>query len=265
MRSTLKGTWSLVLGASSGMGAAATRAIARAGGNIVGVHLDAGERRQAADALAGELRGHGVEVDFFNANAASPAVRAEVVGRLAELAGDRGVRVVLHSVAFGSLLPFVVGGANGERLSARQMDMTLNVMAHSLVYWVQDLHTAGLLRPGAKVLAMTSAGNQRVAPSYGAVSAAKCALESHVRQLALELAPVGVAVNALRAGVTVTPALQRIPGHEHMLDRARSSNPHGRLTRPEDVADAVVLLASSDSSWVTGNVIGVDGGEVLTA
>jgi NAD(P)-dependent dehydrogenase (short-subunit alcohol dehydrogenase family) len=264
MRSTLDGSWSLVLGASSGMGAAAARAIAGAGGNVVGVHLDAGERRHAAAALAEELRGHGVDVEFFNANAASAGVRREVVGRLAELAADRGVRVVLHSVAFGSLVPFV-GDAGAERLTQRQMDMTLDVMAHSLVYWVQDLCSAGLLRPGAKVLAMTSAGDQRVAPNYGAVSAAKCALESHVRQLALELAPAGVAVNALRAGVTLTPALQRIPGHELIVERVRSTHPHGRLTQPDDVAEAVVLLASSDSSWVTGNVIGVDGGEALTA
>jgi enoyl-[acyl-carrier-protein] reductase (NADH) len=172
------------------------------------------------------------------------------------------VRVVLHSLAFGSLVPFLPDDGT-PALTARQLDMTLNVMANSLVYWCQALHGAGLLRPAAKVLAMTSEGATKVTRSYGAVSAAKCALESHVRQLALELAPSGVAVNAIRAGVTLTPALQRIPGQEELVEKARARNPHGRLTTPQDVAQTVVALSRLDSSWLTGNVLGVDGGEAL--
>jgi NAD(P)-dependent dehydrogenase (short-subunit alcohol dehydrogenase family) len=103
-----------------------------------------------------------------------------------------------------------------------------------------------------------------VIPYYGAVSAAKAALESHVRQLALELADRGITVNAIRAGVTDTPALRKIPGHEQMIEGALQSNPHGRLTTPEDVARAIALLARPESAWITGNVIGVDGGEDIT-
>ena len=66
---------------------------------------------------------------------------------------------------------------------------------------------------------MTSAGGHRVWPTYGAVSAAKAALESHVRQLAVELAPSGISVNALQAGVTDTPAARRIPGSDRCLPR----------------------------------------------
>jgi enoyl-[acyl-carrier-protein] reductase (NADH) len=186
-----------------------------------------------------------------------------VVSQLGQVTAGAGLRMVLHSLAFGTLLPFVPVGA--EAISRRQMAMTLDVMAHSLVYWAQGLFSARLLPPGAKVFALTSAGDQKVSANYGAISAAKCALESHVRQLAVELAPHGVAVNALRAGVTVTRSLQRIPEHAVLVERALANNPHGRLTRPEDVAEAVVLLARSDSSWITGNVIGVDGGELLTA
>lgn len=262
----LNGSWNLILGASSGMGQATAEAIASRGGHVVGVHFDTAERQPEVDDLVARLRGHGVEVHFFNANAASAATRAEVVSRVAALAGEAGLRVVLHSLAFGSLVPFLRPvEEDGPVVTTRQLDMTLNVMAHSLVFWVQDLLDAGLLQPGAKVFAMTSAGSTKVSASYGPVSAAKCALESHVRQLALELAPRGVAVNALRAGVTPTPSLQRIPEHEQLLAHAAASNPHRRLTRPEDVAEAVVLLSSTASSWITGNVIGVDGGEVLCA
>ena len=176
-----------------------------------------------------------------------------------------GVKVVVHSLAFGSLLPFIRRDAAGEALSRRQMDMTLSVMAHSLVYWVQDLFGRGLLQTGAKVFALTSAGSSKVTKNYGAVSAAKCALESHVRQLALELAPEGIAVNAIRAGVTVTPSLERIPEHLALIEYARRVNPHSRLTQTEDVAAAIALLSATASSWMTGNIIGVDGGEMLTA
>ena len=120
--------------------------------------------------------------------------------------------------------------------------MTLDVMANSLVYWTQDLFFAELLAPGARIFAMTSAGDHIVWPAYGAVSAAKSALESHVRQLAVELAPNRMSVNALRAGVTDTPALRKIPGNEAMIERITAMHPAGRLTGPEDVAGALVAL-----------------------
>ncbi|MFH8370238.1 SDR family oxidoreductase [Streptomyces sp. NPDC018031] len=264
MITSLSGSWSLILGASSGMGLATAHELARHGVNIVGVHFDtAAGQEKAADAER-EIRAGGVQAHFFNMNAAAQRTREELVPRIAELTGGQGVRILLHSLAFGTLGPFLPA-AGQPGIAARQMNMTLDVMAHSLVYWTQDLFAAGLLGRGAKVYAMTSSGDRKVTAGYGAVSAAKCALESHVRQLALELAPSGVAVNALLAGVTRTPSLERIPGSDRLAEVAARVNPHQRLTRPEDVAEAVVLLSRTDSSWITGNVIGVDGGESLTA
>jgi NAD(P)-dependent dehydrogenase (short-subunit alcohol dehydrogenase family) len=95
------------------------------------------------------------------------------------------------------------------------------------------------------------------------VSAAKAALESHVRQLTLELGPLGITVNAIMAGVTDTPALRKIPGSEGMLQTAVRNNPAGRATTPQDVAEAIGLLAHPKAQWVTGNVICVDGGEFI--
>jgi NAD(P)-dependent dehydrogenase (short-subunit alcohol dehydrogenase family) len=108
---------------------------------------------------------------------------------------------------------------------------------------------------------MTSAGGHRIWPSYGAVSAAKAALESHCRQLAVELAPKGIAVNAIRAGVTDTPALRKIPGNAQMIDRVLAVHPAGRLTTPQDVASVIVAVARPETVWLTGNVLGVDGTE----
>jgi NAD(P)-dependent dehydrogenase (short-subunit alcohol dehydrogenase family) len=134
-------------------------------------------------------------------------------------------------------------------------------MAHSLVYWTQDVVARGLMGPGGRVFAMTSGGGTRVLPNYGPVSGAKAALESHVRQLTMELAPRGITVNAVRAGVTDTPALQKIPGADRLKAGALARNPGGRLTTPEDVARAIVAFSHSATYWMTGNVLGVDGGE----
>jgi len=264
----LAGTWCVVLGASSGMGRAVARRVAADGAGVLGVHFDTAQRDDEVAALVDELTAHRVPVRFVNANAASPRTRAEVVDVLTGLGAGAGRTVLLHSLAFGSLRPFVAPPAAEpgavELVEPKQLTMTVEVMAHSLVWWVRDLLEADLLPAGSHVLAMTSAGDSRVSPSYGAVSAAKSALLSHVRQLAVELAPRGVAVNALRAGVTRTPAFDRIPGSDAIARTALAANPHGRLTVPEDVADAVATLATLPSSWVTGNVVAVDGGEGLT-
>jgi enoyl-[acyl-carrier-protein] reductase (NADH) len=145
------------------------------------------------------------------------------------------------------------------------MEMTLDVMANSLVYWVQDLMSLGLMRRGSRVFAMTSSGSTRVIKNYGPVSAAKAALESHVRQLACELAPAGIAVNAIRAGITDTPAMRKIAGAVALYERAQEQNPSGRATTVADVAKALTALCDERLYWMTGNVIGVDGGEEITA
>jgi enoyl-[acyl-carrier protein] reductase III len=260
--------WALILGVSSGFGAATSLALARHGFDIFGVHLDRRATLPHADKVADDVRASGREAIFFNLNAADPERRAEVIQacrlRLSEHPGGSGISCFLHSLAFGTLKPFVT--RSGEAIiRPADMNMTLDVMAHSLVYWVQDLLVAGLLHKGAKVFAMTSAGGHRVWQTYGAVSAAKAALEAHVRQLAYELAPSGISVNALRAGVTDTPAARKIPGSDEMFRRAREANPSLRLTTPEDVAKAVVAMSLLETGWITGNVIGVDGGEDLSS
>jgi NAD(P)-dependent dehydrogenase (short-subunit alcohol dehydrogenase family) len=82
-----------------------------------------------------------------------------------------------------------------------------------------------------------------------------------VRQIAVELAPHGITANALRAGVTDTPALRKIPGNEAMIERVQAMHPAGRLTTPADVAKALVALSGDAGGWISGNVIGVDGAE----
>jgi NAD(P)-dependent dehydrogenase (short-subunit alcohol dehydrogenase family) len=256
--------WALVLGASSGFGEATALALARAGLDIFGVHLDRKATLANVERIVEAVTAVGREARFFNINAADADRRAEAAAEMQRVLDDRGqpgaLRVLVHSLAFGTLTPYVTAPMR-DVVTRAQMDMTVDVMAHSLVYWTQEVVGRGLMGAGGRIYAMTSAGATRVLAHYGPVSAAKAALESHVRQLAMELAPRGITANAIRAGVTPTPAARKIPGYDTLATHALRRNPHGRMTTTEDVARAITVLAHPDTYWMTGNVIGVDGGE----
>jgi NAD(P)-dependent dehydrogenase (short-subunit alcohol dehydrogenase family) len=255
--------WALILGASSGFGAACSRALADAGFNIIGVHLDLRRTLQHALQVKAALEATGRKIIFFNKNVADDRNRAEIIAAIQEQftsAGGGSIDCMLHSVAFGNLKPFIADNPN-DAVDRKAMEMTLDVMANSLVYWVQDLVRADLLARGSKVFSMTSAGSHRVIPGYGPVSAAKAALESHTRQLALELATQGICVNAFQAGVTDTPAFRMIPGHEMVKEQILRLHPDGRMTAPEDVARTLVALMDPRIDWMTGTIMRVDGGE----
>ncbi len=256
--------WALILGSSSGFGAATAMALAEDGVNIFGVHLDRRATLPAADQVVEDVRAKGVECRFFNSNAADSSKRDQVLDELAaQLESDGGTLVVLfHSLAFGSLLRFVPPeGEDGPVVSPKQMAMTQDVMANSLVYWTQGAIQRGLMEKGARVFAMTSTGSHEVSPSYGVVSAAKAALEAHCRQLSYELLSRGITVNAICAGVTDTPALRKIPGNVELMNKSLSKSPINRLTHPEDVGGAVAALLDPRLYWLTGTVLGIHGGE----
>jgi len=259
--------WALILGASSGFGKATCLEFSKHNTNIIGIHLDRKHTLKEVEELVSLIKSNGVMAKFYNINAADGESMNKTLDEIKtffdeEQKGDY-VKVLLHSLAFGTLKKFISEEEN-EMISKNQMDMTLDVMANTLVYWVQACFKRKLFRENSKIFAMTSSGDLRVMPYYGAVSAAKATLESHIRQLALELAPYGVTANSIKAGVTDTPALRKIPGHEDIIETALKHNPHGRLTTPEDVGKAIVALSHEDLYWVTGNVINVDGGEDIT-
>jgi NAD(P)-dependent dehydrogenase (short-subunit alcohol dehydrogenase family) len=134
-------------------------------------------------------------------------------------------------------------------------------MGTSVLGWAQTLLARGLFAEDARIFGLTSEGNEVAWKGYAAVAAAKVALESIVRSMAVELAPYGIRSNVIQAGVTDTAALQAIPGSAQLKAQARQRNPFGRLTTPADVASVICLLSTAEAAWINGEIIRVDGGE----
>ncbi len=154
--------------------------------------------------------------------------------------------------------------SNERFIEDEDMANTIYAMGSSMLTWTKTIFDKGLFAPDARVIGMTSEGNEIAWRGYAAVSSAKVTLESNARQIALELGPYGVRANIIQAGVTETPALRLIPGNRHLVASALLRNPLGRLTRPEDVAGVIALLATDEAGWINGTLIRVDGGEHIS-
>lgn len=258
--------YALILGASSGFGKAISLALAKDGVNIIGVHLDRAVTMPGVEEEIAQIKSYGVEAHFFNVNAADPNKRNDVLSKVEEIFKTKNnptIKVMVHSLAFGTLKKFIDPDSTFQ-INQKQLEMTMDVMANSLVYWTQDVMKREFMKSGAKIYALTSTGGSRVIEAYGAVSAAKACLESHIRQLAMELGQKGISANAILAGVTDTPASRKIPNIGTIMDYTLGRNAQGRLTQPEDIADFILDNYKRDSHWMTGGIIHVDGGESVT-
>ncbi|MCX6127729.1 MAG: SDR family oxidoreductase [Proteobacteria bacterium] len=259
-----------MLGGSSGMGLATAKKLAAHGFNLFIVHRDRRGSMKVVDTHFDEIRATGVQLEAFNMDALSKEGRQEILAHIADLLGEGKIRILLHSIALGNLklaapkadpkLPF----DDSNLLNEEDLSQTIYNMGTSLLFWVQDIHKRGMFTQDARVLGLTSEGNQVAWLGYAAVSAAKCALESVARAIAREFAPHGIRCNILQPGVTDTPALRLIPGSESMKTHAIARNPLGRMTTPEDVANVVYLMSRDEAAFINGSLIKIDGGESIS-
>ncbi|MCJ7465457.1 MAG: SDR family oxidoreductase [Maribacter sp.] len=252
----------LILGGSRGLGLATAQKLASHGYNLLVIHRDRNTDMGLINEEFDKIREIGVQLKSFNADVANAEKRKELLIELEDLTFSMGkLNVLVHSIAKGNLKP--MHSDNERTLDHQDFIITLNAMALSLYDWVKDLKESDLFDKDARIISFTSEGNTKAWPGYAAVSTAKVALEAITRNIALEFAPFGIRANCIQAGTTETAAFAMIPNNEKLKERALERNPNRRLTKPEDVANAVYLLTLEEAKWITGSVIKVDGGESL--
>ncbi|MEM6641472.1 MAG: SDR family oxidoreductase [Bacteroidota bacterium] len=250
----------LIIGGSSGIGSAIVEKLASASFNVCVIHRD---RRQFAEQFVASCKNismkEKVVISTFNIDGTN---ESKIEGFLEEL--DNSVfetfDLVVHALSRGNLKDLT---GNGPVLSQQDFALTIDAMGINLHTWVIKLLNRNFLRDGSRILALTSEGNKKFWPGYGAVATAKAALENIAQYLAVELAEKGITVNIIQAGITDTTSLRMIPGAETLLSETADRNPFGRLTTPQDVANFVYLITLPEARWVNGALIHVDGGEHL--
>lgn len=252
-----KDQWAIILGGSSGLGLATAKKLASEGLNICIVHRDRKSNLPNFYTEVEKMKANGVEIKTFNKNALDKKISNEIVDQFPK----GSVRLLLHSIAKGTLKK--MHGKESEILSKVDLDITIHAMATSWYEWSKLLVRKDLFSSKARNIAFTSEGNNRVWPGYAAVSAAKAVLESLMKNMAVEWASAGLNTNCIQAGTTETASFKAIPQSEILSEKALERNPFHRLTRPEDVANAVYLLCRSEADWINGTILKVDGGESL--
>ena len=237
----------LVTGGSRGIGRAIALRFAARGAKRIAIGYLRNDR--AAEETAEELRAAGAEPVLVRGNVTSERVLEQV-----EALGP--LDVLVHNAATGVIRPAL-------ETEPKHWEWTLTANARALLDLARV--TVPQMQAGSSIVGISSLGAQRVLENYALVGTSKAALESLVRYLAVELAPSGIRVNGVSAGVVETDALKHFPNREEMIEHSTKRTPVGRLVEPEDVADAVEFLCSPAAKMVCGQTLIVDGGFSLLA
>ena len=244
----------LVTGATSGMGRACARRLAAEGARVAA----AGRRRERLDQLAVELAADGAEVLTLAGD-----VRDEATG----------VRWVRDTVArFGALdglvnAAGVIGPGSAADTPTAEWDRVMDSNLRSIFLLTRAAIPELAKRKGA-IVNLSSVGGLRPYPNLVAYCVSKAGLDQLTRCTALDLAPLGVRVNAVNPGVVVTElhtVTNAVPDYAGFLERSKTTHPIGRVGSAEEVASLILYLLSDDAGWITGVTYSIDGGRALAS
>jgi len=250
MSPSLDGKIALVTGAARGIGRAIALKLAAAGCDVAANYYNSHDE---AEALCAEIRARGRRAIAIKASVGIPDSVDELFVELRRHF-DR-LDIVVSNAASGVLRPATDMALKHWRWCMETNALALNLLAQRAV---------PLMPQGGRIIAMSSLGALRAMPGYGFIGASKAAPESLVRTLAQELGPRGIRVNAVRAGVVDTDALQYFPNREELLASFARRTPAGPILTPEDVAGAVYLLCLPEAGMVNGHTLFVDGGFAIS-
>jgi enoyl-[acyl-carrier protein] reductase III len=246
----LTGRRALVAGGSRGIGCAVASLLARCGARV---YINYSRDDASAESTRQRIARDGGTATLVKANLIRPEEVRSLFGAVGEAGG---LDILVHAAALGSFKPALDVRAN-------QWDLTLAVSARSFLLCVRE--AVGLMTaPGGRIVALSSLGSGRAVPAYGAIGAAKAALESLTRSLAVELAPRGIRVNAVSAGPIETESLRLHPAYPALEAQVRQRTPAGRPGTVLDVANVVLFLCSPLADWIVGQTIVADGGLSVT-
>lgn len=243
-----KGKVVLVTGATAGIGRATAEAFAAAGASLV----ITGRNLQAGEELAANLRGNGAKIRFIAGDVANEAnVRSWVAGAVQEF-GRLDIAVNNAGVE-GSLGPVAEQtGENFDHVFGANVKGMLFALKHEIPV---------IARQGGAIVNVSSMVGDVGMAGASVYVASKHAVNGLTRSAALETARLGVRVNAVAPGGILTPMLERFTGGNKEAQAGfAQSHPVGRLGRADEVAQAVLFLASDNAKFVTGSVLSVDGG-----